>query len=386
MSLSKPKSQKRKRKKALTAEEAFHREWERVQKLQKKNENRQAELNKLVENVAPRIETVERKVATSFRLQAEKIFTFLGRKSLPVWCKEELLDWLLDILETLDVHPFIDHMELSPIYQQAQEIFEILEPECPPEYEDFFDHTAHQQTHKKSKAERKTEQHRSAPIDDMFDDLFNDPDLQQAMEDEQEAEDPFEDFFTEWENMFDEAEQEQKDKNSALNKLLRSSNINKMFRKIARILHPDKEQDPAKKELRHQQMSELLKARDDKNITSLFGLYAEHVGTAPLEELGEDLESATQLLKHQAQELREQQQDWDVNSPLEAYIAHHFGEHAGKRPATLERHLAKHNKALQSLVEKIQNSLDNMSSIRAIKPMLEERRRYRALRDVDIPF
>ena len=40
-------------------------------------------------------------------------------------------------------------------------------------------------------------------------------------------------------------------------------------------------------------MSELIEARDNNDITTLFAFYAEHVDQSPLQELGGDLSDAT---------------------------------------------------------------------------------------------
>jgi len=393
VSLTKQPQKKRNPKKKLTPEEVFQREWQRVQKLQKKNGNQQAEIEALIKQIRPFIEDNERKLATTFYHQTEKMLVLFQRKSLPQWCKEELVDWLSFNLDTLLQQPFTDHLDLAALIKQVRTLYSSLLPEPGPEFFDAFDEDPQQQNQRsendsKSKAEQKTEKHREAPIDDMFDDLFDEfgNAQEQDAEDDAADDDFFEDMFEQWEQMFDAEEDKEKQKNKELDKLLRASNINKIFRKIARILHPDKEADPEKKELRHQQMSELLKARDEKNITALFGLYAEHVGKAPLEELGEDIDSATRLLKHQAQALREEQDKFETGDPLKAYIFHHFGKLRQKKMPAIKQSVKRHNQFIEEALGEQRHLLKSMSSIRTIKPLLDDRREFRMIEEMGMEF
>jgi len=63
--------------------------------------------------------------------------------------------------------------------------------------------------------------------------------------------------------------------------------IDKLFRQLAQVLHPDREQDESLKADKHQLMSECLEARQSGDIDTLLQLYCQHVGELP-DELTED--------------------------------------------------------------------------------------------------
>lgn len=372
LSTSRRGNKKRKSKRKLSPQEVFQKEWQRVQNLQKKNRNMAAEIDELVAKVTPQLEAVERELADALYYQTEKILVFLGRKSLPEWCKYELLDWLESNGSIMQNMPFAGHLDFEALYDSLAARVEGAFGGPPDSEVDQPESTMEPEDKNKSRASDK----KDSPMDDMFEELFAE------FENQDDSDDHIEDFQEDqenhWQEYFDRQEQAElqaeQDRNKQIDKLLRASNINKMFRKIARILHPDKEPDPEKKDLRHQQMSELLKARDEKDIAALFALYDQHIGTSPLEELGEDIESATKILQYQAQQLRNEQNSYTPKSIIEAYIFEHF---YGKSPQALSAALRKHKARTKELAENQTAISRAMTSIKALKPLLEERRKSR---------
>lgn len=71
-------------------------------------------------------------------------------------------------------------------------------------------------------------------------------------------------------------------------------------------------------------MSELIEARDNNDITTLFAFYAEYIGQSPLEELGGDLADATELLNRQYAQLRSQHADILHEDPKTAALYRRF--------------------------------------------------------------
>ena len=368
-----------------------------MQNLKKRNQKLSAKREELIVQVKPQIEDKERLLADRIYQQTEKIFEFLGRKSLPQWCKHELLDWLETNADILSRSPFADHIDMADLSDRILNSLHAFMCETNPEFarasaafeelEQGEDDGEGEPNHKKQ-SDNHQQQDRSADIDDMFEELF--AEFEAEFDDSLEPGDEeafFDEFFDQWQGQFDQEQsdfdrqdQKQQQQQKELDKLLRASNINKIFRKIARLLHPDKEPDPDKKELRHQQMSELLKAREEKDIIALFDLYEQHIGQAPLEELGEDISSATRLLKNQAQELRQWHPAAEAKSHIEAYISELFAETS---PQTLATKIRRHNAFLQQTIDSQELILSNMTSIKAIKPLLEDRRSSRMFTNMD---
>lgn len=67
------------------------------------------------------------------------------------------------------------------------------------------------------------------------------------------------------------------DDTSAIREVFRGSQLSKIYRQIARVVHPDREQDPLKKEEKHRLMQQLVKARNEGDVVALVTMYGELV-------------------------------------------------------------------------------------------------------------
>ena len=72
--------------------------------------------------------------------------------------------------------------------------------------------------------------------------------------------------------------------------------IARLFRRLARVLHPDRERDEGRKRDKHRLMSECLRAREAHDIDTLLSLYTAHVGALP-DELVDGSASLERLLR-----------------------------------------------------------------------------------------
>lgn len=64
---------------------------------------------------------------------------------------------------------------------------------------------------------------------------------------------------------------------SIIREIFRGGQLSKIYRQIARVVHPDREQDPLKKEEKHELMQKLVKARNDGDVVTLVTMYGELV-------------------------------------------------------------------------------------------------------------
>lgn len=88
----------------------------------------------------------------------------------------------------------------------------------------------------------------------------------------QQQADDHTDFFSEFENQRErkksKAQQEKEKKLVETEKLL-NTDINKLFKDLAKLIHPDREQDPALRDKKEALMKELSNARDSMNIAEI---------------------------------------------------------------------------------------------------------------------
>lgn len=359
MSLSTRKQpQKKQSKKAAsnTPEARFEREWQRVQSLQKQNQRLEQDLDELVKKVLTSIEPSERAYNDEVYFQTERLVRFLPKKSLTLWQREELYHWILENFAHLQQHPFAGHLDLEQLAQTIKDAA-IADPNLPTgeNVEEFDEH-------------EESEQDLNAESEQ--DSLFED--------DEDEAIDRefFEKLFEEYQSEQEERRAEDSQQAKALNQLLKSSSINKIFRQIAKVLHPDRELDPEQKKVKHQMMSQLIEAREQGDVPTIFSLYAEHVGQSPLAMIDGDLDKVTQLLKQQHHKLREEKEDILHRDPIKATIYQRF---FAKTPKAISNKIRMHLHEINAATQEQQEISNNLNTLRNLKPYLEERNDLRQI-------
>ena len=364
-------SDKAKKKRAgrgsLTREEKFNRAWKRVQNQQAKNASFIEEAEKFVYGVEQKIGEQERQFADALYASCNHLIRFYGRKSLSRWQRVTLLEWLMTHLTALSSTPFADHLDLDTLQLSCADALAAFHPsESVVDDMGTHDEGPFQDGEKRGEAKQGTA--------DMFEDLFADLEDSDFEHNDSEYDDDSalgdDDFFEEYFRDRQAHEDARREKARSLTQLLKGSSINRLFRKLARVLHPDLEQDDTAREQKNQLMAELIEARDSNNIPGIFSLYAEHVGESPLAELGDDLETATRLLQEQYQTLREQQREQLVGNPRLDMI---YGRFYHRNPHTVQRNVDTYLRGLAQLIENETRFVAEVTSVRKLKLVLEER-------------
>jgi ribosomal protein S20 len=329
----------------LSSQELFNKAWKRLANQQKKNDRLREQIKTFAEQVTDAVEQQEKAYITTLYQSCEHLLIFYSRKSLAAWQREVLMEWILDYIDSITHNPFASDIDLSPLYQTMDAIVKKIYPEA---FDPFQDDAMH------------SDQHFFDEMDDeddsanMFDDLFSD-----FQHDSDE-------FFRQHESF----EQQKKDDEQALNKLMKGGSINKLFRRVARVLHPDREQDEEARLEKNRLMSELIEARDNNDITTLFAFYAEYIGQSPLEELGGDLADATQLLNRQYAQLRSQHADIPYEDPKTGVLYQRFHKKTMKASLHgINAHLA----AIEQDMNNLKLFRQEVTSLNKLKPYLQMR-------------
>lgn len=353
MSLSttrKQSHQKSKKTAANTPEARFEREWQKVQNLQQQNQRLEQDLDELVKKVLADIEPAERAYNDELFFQTERLLGFLPKKSLTLWQREELYHWIIENFAHLQQHPFASHLDLEQLAQAIKEAA-IADPHLPTgdPNESLDEHDEFEP---------------GSQMDSEQDDLFD--------YDEDEAVDRefFEQLFEEFQSSQEEQREADSQQAKALNQLLKSSSINKIFRQIAKVLHPDRELDPEQKKVKHQMMSQLIEAREQGDVPTIFALYAEHVGQSPLAMIDGDLDKVTSLLKKQNGKLRLEKEAIIERDPIKAAIYERF---YAKTPKGISTKIRNHLHGLNAATQEQQAISNDLNSLRNLKPYLEDR-------------
>lgn len=309
----------------LTQQQRFLREWKRVQALQAQNLQLQQEVAQFATAVIPRIAPAELAFAQSNYHLAQKLLSFAGRKSLSRWQRAQLLHWIAQILEQLSDQPFAAGLDVEALYCQL----ECLEP--PADGRD---------------ARLDDTQHEHAAIDEPFED-----DVRAGTHNHEQE--PF-----------------RQPQARAIKELLRSSSINKMFRKIASAIHPDRERHPHGKLLRNTQMVELIRARDEQDIPAIFTLYQQCIGASPVDAITDDFEPVITLLRCQVERLRGDRKRVIHANPLHGALYQRFYH---KSPAKVDRVVNAHVLGVQRDAQSLLRATRCITTLSRLKALLEER-------------
>ncbi|PLC49585.1 hypothetical protein CR159_11655 [Pollutimonas subterranea] len=348
------------------SEKKFNDAWQRVINQQKRNDGLRADAQAFAQDIQSRIQDKEKAYMDAMYFACLHLLSFCTRKSLAQWHREMLLEWAAEYVQAMENNPFSQHLDMSALQRRMADAFAVAYPE--PQLEagagDFdFDDNGHDIGGDEDPS-----------IQDMFQDLFDEFERADAAGNPfAEHDDPHSEhsFFNEFSQRQQAHEQQVRDENLALKQLIRSSSVNKLFRKLAGILHPDKERDETVRMEKNRLMSELIRARDSNDIPRLFAFYAEYVGESPLQELGGDLDGAAQLLDRHLLYLREQKDDILDENPLAGALYRRFHK---STPAASQRAVNKHLKEIHALTNALRDMRHDITSVNRLKPYLELRR------------
>ena len=119
--------------------------------------------------------------------------------------------------------------------------------------------------------------------------------------------------------------------------------IERLFRQLAKVLHPDREQDESVKAQKHILMSQCLKARADKDINTLLSLYCTHVGELPDDLSDTSHEELIVALQQQLKRLQWKLRRLRFGDPLHTQIVERY---SAISDADCERRILSHADSL----------------------------------------
>jgi hypothetical protein len=328
----------------------FDRLWTQVKKKQKRNDKLKLEMDELVQVYNKTVLPKEKEYEQPLCALIEKLITFYTRKSLAAWQRDQLERWFTEVLNQLGQYnpekaehyaskfdqAFVDHKGIS-----LQDL-ENNEAKFEAELEAMM-----------AEMKNKDEQQTSSNQQDNTFGFNNDADAKAS----------FDDFDSE--NAFNQA-----DTNPRTSQLINEKWIRNLFRRTARALHPDKEQDPVKREHKQALMSELLNARDTQDVMTMMLMYNQHVDDSELV-LGEDeMQSLCGMLQEQHHELDEARWDIIQQSPLHESL--HETLHAATKK-TRDKKLKQHLENVQDGIDYQFEVVSHLRNLARLKELLEDR-------------
>jgi len=300
---------------------------------------------------------------------SEKLITFASRKSLSDWHRRELDEWLRDLIERriTQVEPEIaERLRLD--YRQAiarsmdisvDELVECFEAECEDVEHGFC---------KQDSAEHADDTDESPWQEDLFG--FDDVDPEaEAFETSSDANGP------DWIGDEEEAH--------IGRTVMDGSWAKDLFRRAAQALHPDREPDPERRQVKQESMRELLRARKQGDIMAMLTIYSDSVSGADIVLAEQEMTEICDALEHQLETLEFEKHEYIYSHPVRHMVFDLFYHSTKKgrkrRTQEWERELKHEVANLRALVAFLRN-------LACLKKVLEDRRDERDAVFADVLF
>lgn len=349
------------------SEKKFNDAWQRVANQQKKNDRLRADAQAFAQDICAHIQVAEKTYMDAMYSICRHLLDFCRRKSLALWQREALVDWVGEYMRAMADNPFSEHLDLAAIRQRMNDEWAILHPETQssPDDADFdFDDDDFLDPHDEE----------DPLFQEIFQKLCAEFEKADAASPPHDGQDDFQEDPSFLHEFFEQRRahgEKRQEEGHAIRQLFKSSSVNKLFRKVAGILHPDKERDDTARVEKNRLMGELIQARDTNNIPKIFAFYAEYVGESPLQELGGDLDGATELLQRQYVYLRDQKDDILDENPLAGALYRKFYRNT---PAASRRAINKHVNEIHVLTNVLLDLRHDISNVSKLKSFLQWRR------------
>lgn len=117
----------------------------------------------------------------------------------------------------------------------------------------------------------------------------------------------------------------------SLDKLSKAEQLNKIYKRLASLVHPDKEQDPGKKAQKHVLMQTLSEARKNNDAFTLLQLYQTHINEGEFAIDSDTLSSIQALLREKLHSLDDELHQAKSNNELSSLVWRKFSGRSKKQ-------------------------------------------------------
>ncbi|PJG59707.1 J domain-containing protein [Aeromonas cavernicola] len=356
----------------------FHRQWQAIEKLQAKLAKQEQEGADIYQRFVSDIEPLEREQCGLIFQLCQRLACFTARKSFTQWQREMLHGWIEDLMRYLEANPFRGELDLESLYMavQAGSVSqfdeEMIEAQCdvisdilqeafgerPDDIEllrEMVRNPEKLRDYMQAQAQKRGgDEHE---WDDDAPDRGDDP-----FADDPSASD---ETFEQWQARHGTAHP---DEVAKVEQLLDNSSLKQLYRKLTMTLHPDREQDPLKREEKTRLMGELIQAWEKRDMFTLLHLAHSHLPEADNLLSEENLAAINPALKQKQHELVARYYD-GVDGVLGA-VLHKFKQRSKKKT---DLAFEEHQHYLQRDIKQLHGQLATITSLATLKPYLAER-------------
>ena len=341
--------------------------WSDIDKKRQRNQRHQAKLDKFYQEFKASTESSEHAVCIAAEAWIEHLISFIPRKTIKGTQREALYDCLQEELAILESNPFnpVNTNDLREAFNQALFTDASNRPvphEIPIEEIEAF----------RQELEMMMGDDLGLSNEELIE-MVREPHkfqsyLQEYVAEKMDAGDEedidwgAEDFFSNQE--FDVSS------SPTSQALYSDKQMTKLYRQLAKQLHPDKETDGTKKAEKSALMQQLSQAKKEKDVVALLLMAQQYL---PEHEMVMDDQLLARLeatLKEKVVQLDNEFQELKCGGSLESLVWSKFG---GGNKATRERQLSKYRDTLQQEAKELHQRCQEVRTVKQLKQHLNDR-------------
>ncbi|XNJ86500.1 J domain-containing protein [Vibrio cyclitrophicus] len=357
--------------------------WEDVDKKQRRIERYQAKLDDFYHDFKASTEKQERAVCRATEKWIHRLISFIPRKTIKGPQHEALYDWIQEELTILESNPFnpVDSIALRESFNQALLALPSNKADVDVMTEDQIEAFREEMFMMLGYELDISDDELMAMVKDpqKFHDYLQSVMAEQSQE-EHAAEDDIdwgdEDFFSQAndDNHFEPSHHQASDA------LYSDKQITKLYRQLAKQLHPDKETDEEKKSDKSALMQQLSQAKKDKDVVALFMLAQQYLPDHEMVMDEDMLERLKMTLMKKIEQLNLDYQDLKHGGDIKNIIWQRFG---GGNKASRQKGLREYREHLK---KESQELLAQSQEIKTVKQMQESLKKRVGASYFDNPF
>lgn len=150
--------------------------------------------------------------------------------------------------------------------------------------------------------------------------------------------------------------------------MFKGAQLNKMYKRVANVLHPDKERDPLKKAEKHHLMQTLAKAKHDNDVVTLIRLFSTYVPDAhyALDENAQ--QQITHLFEMRIRALNREHRDLFHHQGMKSQIWKQFSASSQKR---MQEKIRTHIAEVERITTLINKRIEKMTTVKQLNHYLK---------------
>lgn len=348
--------------------------WSDIEKKRQRNQRYQVKLDKFYQEFKTSTEATEQAVCLATEAWIQHLISFIPRKTIKSAQREALYDWLQEELSVLEANPFnpVNTKDLREAFNQALLADASHQPvpdEIPTEVLEAFRNELEMmigdevELSHEELIEMVREPHKfQAYLQELL--------AEKIDADSNEREDAFdwgaEDFFS-----GNDLNHELNAPFSPMSQALYSDKqMTKLYRQLAKQLHPDRETDVTQKDEKSALMQQLSQAKKEKDVVALLLMAQQYL---PDHEMVMDDKLLARLeatLKEKVALLNREYQELRSGGDIKSIIWQKFG---GGNKVSRERELSQYRHSLQQEAQELHQRCQEVRTVKHLQQLLKER-------------